>query len=186
MFTYWVNAQIGGDNPYSYHVVNVLLHCATSGLVFLIVRRLLGFQESAGAAADRCWRPSRRRVFLLHPVQTETVAYLAGRSEGLSVLFVFAAFTVFLYRRNPAASWGVAAAVLVLFGAAVASKEHTVSPGGAPASDGLLVESRLFVYGHSRQLESVCAHRRRGGRGRGVVSADHPARGKRGIRYEGP
>jgi tetratricopeptide (TPR) repeat protein len=125
MFTYWVNAQIGGDNPYSYHVVNVLLHCATSGLVFLIVRRLLGFQESeeprrlllaAFAAA----------VFLLHPVQTETVAYLAGRSEGLSVFFVFAAFTVFLYRRNPAASWGVAAAVLLLFGAAVASKEHTV------------------------------------------------------------
>lgn len=155
MFTYWVNAQISGDNPYSYHVVNVLLHCVTSGFVFLIVRRLLQWKGSA--------EPSRTllaafaaALFLFHPAQTESVAYLAGRSEELSVLFVFAAFTVFLYRRETVVSWGVAAAVLVLFGAAVASKEHTVilaalllltdywwNPGFSPA--GILRNWKLYV-----------------------------------------
>ena len=32
-------------------------------------------------------------VFLLHPVQTESVSYVASRSETLSVFFFFAAFT---------------------------------------------------------------------------------------------
>ncbi len=65
-------------------------------------------------------------VFLLHPIQTESVSYIAGRSEALSVLFFLAAFAVFLYRRSAAVSWQIAIAILALFGAAVASKEHTV------------------------------------------------------------
>jgi tetratricopeptide (TPR) repeat protein len=126
MATYWLNAQISGDDPYSYHVVSVLIHWIASGFIFLIVRRLLewgGVPHSrrtllAGFAAA---------VFLLHPAQTEAVAYVAGRSESLSAMLVFAAFTVFLYRPKPEASWWTAAAVLALFGAAVLAKEQTVA-----------------------------------------------------------
>ncbi len=125
MFTYWINARLSGDDTYSYHLVNVLLHWVTSGLVFLMIRRLLAW---SGA------EPARRTllagfgagVFLLHPIQTEAVAYLAGRSEGLSVMLVFAAFTVFLYRRQTAASWSVVFAVLLLFLLALLSKQHTI------------------------------------------------------------
>jgi protein O-mannosyl-transferase len=126
MFTYWVNASLSGDDTYSYHVVNILIHCLTSGLVFLMVRRLLEWSRA---------EPSRRTllagfaagVFLLHPIQTEAVAYLAGRSEGLSVMLVFAAFTVFLYRRETVAAWSVVAVVLLLFCLALLSKEHTIA-----------------------------------------------------------
>jgi tetratricopeptide (TPR) repeat protein len=126
MFTYWVNMQVSGDqSTYSYHVLNVLFHCLTAALVFFIVRRLLewsGVEASkrtllAGFAAS---------VFLLHPVQAEAVAYLAGRSEALSVMLAFAAFTVFLYRGKSAVTWGVVAAVLALFGLGILSKEHIV------------------------------------------------------------
>jgi tetratricopeptide (TPR) repeat protein len=125
MTTYWFNWRISGDDPYSFHVLNVVFHCITGILVFLIVRRLLewsGTQESrrdllAGFTA---------LVFLLHPAQTESVAYLAGRSESLSALLSAAAFTVFLYRRRAAASWTTVAAIFVLFGAAVLSKEQAV------------------------------------------------------------
>lgn len=126
MATYWMNAQLSGDDPTSYHIVNLLIHAIASGLIFLIVRRLLewsGVQHSrllplAGCAAG---------LFLLHPVQTEAVAYIAGRSECLAAMFVFAAFALFLYRRPTAASWTVALGVLALFGAALMSKEHTVA-----------------------------------------------------------
>src|SRR5688572_18084041 len=69
--TYWVNAQISGDNPYSYHVVNVLIHCVVAWLVFLIVRRLLS--ATGGSRADQGVRPTElagfaAAVFLLHPV----------------------------------------------------------------------------------------------------------------------
>jgi tetratricopeptide (TPR) repeat protein len=119
MFSYWVNYQLSPE-PFSFHVFNVLFHVLNAFLVFFIVRKLLEpplRNLLAGFAAA---------VFLLHPVQTESVAYVAGRSESLSVLFFFAAFAVFLYRRSPAASWKVAAAVLALSGAAVLTKEHTL------------------------------------------------------------
>jgi predicted ABC-type ATPase/Flp pilus assembly protein TadD len=121
MFSYWVNYQFS-QAPNGFHVINFLCHLLNSFLIFLIVRKLLQPDPSRGllpafAAA----------VFLLHPIQTEAVSYIAGRSECLSVLFFLAAFAVFLYRRSAAVSWKIAIAVLVLFGAAAATKEHTLA-----------------------------------------------------------
>jgi Flp pilus assembly protein TadD len=65
-------------------------------------------------------------IFLLHPLQTESVAYVASRSEVLSVGILMLAYVVFLYRPNVEIDWVRAAAVLVLFGAATATKEHSV------------------------------------------------------------
>jgi tetratricopeptide (TPR) repeat protein len=65
-------------------------------------------------------------LFLLHPLQTESVAYIASRSEVLSVFFCFAAFALFLYHSDGGMKWPRALAIVVLFGAAVVTKEHTV------------------------------------------------------------
>ncbi len=126
MFTYWINAAMSGSDTFSYHALNLVFHAATTALVFVIVRRLL---EWSGAMASRrtLLAAFAAAAFLLHPVQTEAVAYLAGRSETLSVLFAFAAFAVFLYRPRPAIPWTTAAAVLALFGLALLSKEHTIA-----------------------------------------------------------
>ena len=94
--------QISGSDPFSYHVINVLIHFSAAILMFFIVRRLLEWGGVDRGCARR-WRASARLLFLLHPVQTEAVAYLAGRSESLSSTMVFAAFAVFLYRRAKAA-----------------------------------------------------------------------------------
>jgi tetratricopeptide (TPR) repeat protein len=124
-FTYWINNQISRDDTYSYHVTNLIIHLIASGLVFLMVRRLLELAK-APASRQTLLAGFAAAIFLLHPVQTEAVAYLAGRSESLSVMLVFAAFTLFLYRREARVTWGVTAAVLLLFGAALFSKEHTI------------------------------------------------------------
>jgi len=124
-FTYWVNSRISPDDPFSFHVLSVIIHCITSGLIFLNVRRLL---EWAGAESSRrdLLAGFAAALFLLHPVQTEAVAYLAGRSEALSVMFFFAAFAIFLYRRQTAVSWRAAATILFFFALALLSKEHTI------------------------------------------------------------
>jgi tetratricopeptide (TPR) repeat protein len=126
MGSYWMNSKISGDDPSSYHLVNILIHWVASCLVFLIVRRLL---EGAAVPKSRLTLIAgfTAAIFLLHPVQTEAVAYVAGRSECLSDMFLFAAFAVFLYRRQAAVSWATVAGVLALFGAAALSKEHTVA-----------------------------------------------------------
>ncbi len=124
MFSYWLNYRAGGINPYWYHVANVLLHLGTGALVFLIVRKFLewsGIEEwRREAIALFCGG-----LFLLHPLQTEAVSYVASRSESLSVLLFYGAFAVFLYRRTQAISFSAATVVLLLFAAAVTTKEHT-------------------------------------------------------------
>lgn len=116
MLSYWVNYQVSQD-PQGFHITNVCIHLLNGLLIFFIVKKMQpGLLLPAFAAA----------VFLLHPIQTESVSYIAGRSESLSVLFFLAAFAVFLYRRSPAISWQTAIAILALFAAAVATKEHTL------------------------------------------------------------
>lgn len=130
MLSYWLNFQYadpqraGMQDTFGYHLVNVLLHFANGILVLLAMRRVLGW------AGVEKWLSGVLAVFaaglfLLHPLQTESVSYIASRSETLSVFFVLATLAVFLYRASDhLGAWRIVA-VLALFGAAVLSKEHT-------------------------------------------------------------
>jgi protein O-mannosyl-transferase len=125
MISYWMSAKMGGDDPYAYHVLSVVFHFVASGMVWLIVARLA---EWAGIEQGRrkLLAGFAAAVFLLHPAQAESVAYLAGRAEVVSVMFAYAAFAVFVRRREKAVTGPVAAAVLVLFGLALLAKEQTI------------------------------------------------------------
>ncbi len=123
MFSYWLNFQFAGARPYSYHVVNVLLHVANSLLVYLLLARLLA------RAGEQGWRLQTAAVFaaglfLLHPLQTESVAYAASRSESLAAFLSLAAMTVFMANGREPVTFRRAVAVLALYGAAVLSKEQ--------------------------------------------------------------
>src|SRR5260221_1628204 len=121
MASYWVNSRLGGTDTTQYHVWNVFFHFLNALLVYFITRKLL---EYAGAPQNLALFAGA--LFLLHPLATESVAYVAGRSDSMSSAFFLGAFTLFLYRRTREASWLVALGVLALFGAAMATKENTV------------------------------------------------------------
>lgn len=125
MFTFWANfQQSGAESTFGYHLVNVFLHFFNSIFIFLIVRRVLGWAAVEDVRA-RILAFFAAGLFLLHPLQTESVSYIASRSETLSVFFVLAALAVFITRSGPAASVPRIAALLALFAAAGLSKEHT-------------------------------------------------------------
>ena len=126
MFTYWLNYSLSGASPAPYHVVNSIIHALNAFLAFLVILKLL---ELAG------WTPRRAlwaaaagsALFLVHPLQTESVSYVAGRSESLAAFFSLCAYAFFLYRRGGGLTWRDAALILGLFALAVASKEHSVA-----------------------------------------------------------
>ena len=66
-------------------------------------------------------------LFLFHPIQTESVAWIAGRSESLSALFFLYAFVVFLYRPSGEIGWRLSLFIFLLATCAMASKEHTAT-----------------------------------------------------------
>ncbi|HXA52066.1 MAG TPA: tetratricopeptide repeat protein [Candidatus Acidoferrum sp.] len=123
--TYWFNNQLSHDDTYTYHVVNLVIHAVTAALVWLILLRLA---EWSGM------EPRLRKIlaafggilFLLHPAQTESVAYIAGRSESFSGMWSAAAIAAFLYRKHVKISWLETALVFLLALAAMLSKEQAV------------------------------------------------------------
>ena len=123
--SYWVNYRLGGTDPSGYHWLSLLLHLGSSALVTLIVRRLLSWSGTTGITRD-ILAVFCGLVFLLHPLQTEAVSYVASRSEVLAVFFLWAAFGHFLCRKQQGASWFDAIVILTLFGLACLSKEYSV------------------------------------------------------------
>ncbi len=123
MLSFWANYVVSGLDPLAYHFTNILLHIAAGLLVFLVARRVLGFAGESGSRSG--WLAAfASAIFLLHPLQTESVAYVASRSELLSVTLFFGAFAIFLYRRGEAVGWLASVLIIAIFGAAVTTKEH--------------------------------------------------------------
>jgi protein O-mannosyl-transferase len=130
--TFWINHQLSGTEPYPYHVTNVFLHFLVAVLAALIAMRLLEAVPPAGAGRPpgsgvRALGIFAGALFLVHPVQSESVAYVASRSEVLSVLFFYAAYCVFLYSGTESFTWTRALFITVLFACALASKQHTLT-----------------------------------------------------------
>jgi hypothetical protein len=127
MASYWINYAIaGGSEPFGFHVTNVLIHFMTAVMAGLIVAKLVEWAGVTGRMRAALGVISCA-LFLVHPLQVEAVAYTSGRSDALSTLFYYAAFTVFLYRRKESIGLLEAFGVLVLFGAAIGSKENTLT-----------------------------------------------------------
>jgi Tfp pilus assembly protein PilF len=87
--TFWANYQLHQTDPLGYHGVNILLLAALAWLAGALFERLVGPQAAPIALA----------VFILHPLQTEAVAYVFGRAVILAALFSVLAFRSWLERR---------------------------------------------------------------------------------------
>ena len=121
--TYYANFLLSGQHPSPYHLTNLLMHVAVACIVFFILRLALRDYSARGSLISAICAG----VFLLHPIQTEAVAYVAGRSDVLCTLFAYAALAVFLKYRQPAIGFGAVAAVLGLSLLALLSKQQAVA-----------------------------------------------------------
>ncbi|MCS6926954.1 MAG: tetratricopeptide repeat protein [Candidatus Binatia bacterium] len=91
--SYAVDYQLGGLEPFIYHLFNLVYHWTAAFLVFLVTLRLL-----PAGAAPAATLPALGVALLwaLHPVQTESVAYISGRRDILAGMFFVLAFYAFL------------------------------------------------------------------------------------------
>jgi len=125
MLTYWLNYQLSEASPGSYHFVNIVIHFFGAVLFALVAARFLTWANVTGNRRSAL-ATFAGALFLLHPVQTESVAYVSSRSELLSVFFFLAAYALWLYADESPVSVIRSVIVVLLFAAAVKTKEHTV------------------------------------------------------------
>lgn len=122
----YLNYLASGRETFSYHLTNLVLHFFSGALVFHILRKLL---ESTGSdRREACWLAlTGSLVFLLHPLQTEAVAYIASRSEALSTPFAYAALALLVGAGRKTVGWGRSASILALLAAGSLAKEPVVA-----------------------------------------------------------
>jgi Flp pilus assembly protein TadD len=96
------NYVAGGMNPWSYHLVSLLIHAANAILFYLVARRLLAAARDGGRqTAHReallvAGAATAALVFALHPLRVESVAWITERRDVLSGLFFLAAILAYL------------------------------------------------------------------------------------------
>ncbi len=96
-FSYVIDYNIGGLNPWIFHASNLVYHILAVWAVFALGSRLTGSRAAALTAAV---------IFALHPVQTDAVSYISGRRDVLCGLFFFVSVLAYVrYREGGGRSW---------------------------------------------------------------------------------
>jgi len=118
LVSYTISYALHGLSTSGYSIVNIALHACVSVLLFLIVREIGGSLFVAAVAG---------LAFAIHPVHTEAVAGITGRTELLAALFFLLAMRfhrrVFAVRKTLVYRLGT----LTCFALALLSKESAIT-----------------------------------------------------------
>jgi len=90
-----LNYYLGGLDVFGYHLLNFFLHVLCSILVFFITLfflRITYGDDEINLRRLRLTALFAALIFACHPVQTESVTYITGRSSLMTALFFMAAF----------------------------------------------------------------------------------------------
>ncbi len=125
--TYLLNWSISPNGPFSFHLFNLLLHAANAALVFFLARSLARRYSPAAEEAAEPFALAVALIFALHPVQSEAVTYISGRSVSLAAFFYLAALLAYINGdgAEPGMRWRVAS--FILFLCAVAARETALT-----------------------------------------------------------
>jgi protein O-mannosyl-transferase len=116
-FGYLLFYQIAGAVPFSFHLANIVLNVVVVLLVFSVVRRMSGERVGLIAAG----------LFALHPLHTESVAWVAGVTDLELAVFYLLTFLFYLRLSEPEKGHGWRAAMCGSFILALLSKEQAMT-----------------------------------------------------------
>jgi len=143
-----INYALGGLNVWGYHAANLALHILAGLTLFGIVRRTLAGPRLASTyGTDSTWLATAMAVlWLVHPLQTESVTYVVQRTELMMGLFSLVTLYAVIRGSDSPHSWRWYAAALASSALGMASKEVMVV---APVI--VLLYDRVFLAGSFRE-----------------------------------
>lgn len=90
--TYYLDRDLWGSIASFVHLGNILLHLGCALLVFAITKRLCRYYSFAGAAPSL----GASLLFALHPLASESVCWVSGRTDLLAGLFLLLSFLLLI------------------------------------------------------------------------------------------
>jgi tetratricopeptide (TPR) repeat protein len=140
-----------GLGLFGFHLVNLLIHLGNSILVLLLARKLTG-----SSSRMCCVALFTAILFALHPIQTEAVTYVAGRSASFMAFFYLASLAAYIHGRLegcPLLTYALSPALFLL---ALAVKETAATLPAALLLWEITRQDRPF--GLREALASQAAH----------------------------
>jgi Tfp pilus assembly protein PilF len=113
--SYHLHYQIFDGKPGGFHIVNAIWNAGVCALVLAFVYLLFGNIVFALVTA---------LLFAVHPIHTENVAWIAGRTDLLSTLWAMASLVFYVLARKRRNVWWLAAAVTA-FAVSLLAKESS-------------------------------------------------------------
>jgi len=109
MLSLVIDARIWGDDPFGFHLTNIILHCCSVFLACFLFARLISIAQHH-AAAERYQQKglldSRLVIFAslvgalffgLHPLRVESVVWASERKDVLCLLWIISALLCYLH-----------------------------------------------------------------------------------------
>jgi len=116
LFSYLINYSLFGLDVKGYHLTNIILHILVALSVYWMVTILY---------KDNLLSLLTGIFFVIHPIQTECVSYIAGRADLLAGLFVLLCFICYVkYLRS--GGEGIYLVMLLSYVCALLSKENSL------------------------------------------------------------
>lgn len=126
-FSYMLEYRLWGPHPQPFRIGNIIIHALNGILIFFLL--LIVFRDKAACFFAALF-------FVVHPLNTSAVAYIAGRADLLALFFMLAS-CVFLARFKETARFSDGAAVMILYALSLLTKELCV----------VFPVAALFFYG---------------------------------------
>jgi len=149
--SYAIDTALWGRAPFGFHVTSVLLHMVNVWLVLYLAwalaedRRRQRDQLLPAVASSRVIATATALLFAAHPLMTQAVGYISGRSEVLyTALFLLAFFAARRWMLHGGRRWWVAATGL--WALALLAKETAAMLGIV-----LLCYDRLVLEGDAKE-----------------------------------
>lgn len=103
--SFFLNFSIGGMDPFSFHLFNIIIHCLNGYLIFLLTSFIVRIADRD----DNCDTPVYWKsllplmtalLFVCHPLATQSVSYITQRFTSLSAFFYLMAVVLYLFARQ--------------------------------------------------------------------------------------
>ena len=139
-----LNLAFFGNKPFFYHLFNILIHIGNSFLVYLLLHLTLqvSFFKQVKEKGLICFLGAL--VFLIHPLQTQAVSYIAQRMESLVVLFYLSSLYFYIRARIEKKNWFYSAAAFLALLASMTKETSLTLPLTVVLYDFLFISKNLI------------------------------------------
>ncbi len=140
--TYALNYALSGAKPFGFHLANVLFHALNSVLVYIL---LLMMFSNGQNEYKKYFALFGAGLFAIHPIHTEAVAWVSGRTDSVFFTFYILAF-IFYLRYTSGAKGRNLLWTSVFYSLSLLSKEMAITFPAVVVLYEVIIMGRRSVY----------------------------------------